>query len=187
MQFHPSPINNIIDSSLLLIQQQFIRQNIEVILNLSPNNPLVLCAFNRIEQVIINLMSNARDAIQSKRQQSPDLLGLIEVYTQSNTNKVIVRVRDNGIGIDAEGAKRLYDPFYSTKEVGKGTGLGLSISYGIIQEHNGTIEMNPSIGDRIDLLLLSTKSQQKTKLKIGPTDCHANVNAASQDSPFTSW
>ena len=153
MQFHPCPINNIIDSSLLLIQQQFIRQNIEVILNLSPNNPLVMCASNRIEQVIINLMSNARDAIQSKRQQSPDLLGLIEVYTQSKADKVIVRVRDNGIGIDAEGAKRLYDPFYSTKEVGKGTGLGLSISYGIIQEHNGTIEMNSSIGEFTEFTL----------------------------------
>ena len=153
MQFHPYPINSIIDSSLLLIQEQFRRQNIDVKLNLSIENPLVMCAPNRLEQVLINLMSNARDAIQSRRQDASDLAGQIEVTTQSLESKVIVRVRDNGIGIDDDAAKRLYDPFYSTKEVGKGTGLGLSISYGIVQDHNGSITMRSSIGEFTEFTL----------------------------------
>lgn len=153
MQFHPYPINRIVDSSLLLIQQQFRRQNIDVKLNLSIENPLVMCAPNRLEQVLINLMSNARDAIQSRRHDASDVLGQIEVTTQSLENKVIVRVRDNGIGIDDDAAKRLYDPFYSTKEVGKGTGLGLSISYGIVQEHNGSITMHSSVGEFTEFTL----------------------------------
>ena len=100
-----------------------------------------------IEQVIINLLSNARDAIQSKREHNNILTGQIKISTEYVENSVIVRVRDNGIGIDVEGAEKIYDPFYSTKEVGKGTGLGLSISYGIIQEHNGEIEMTTVLGE----------------------------------------
>ena len=153
MHFYPHPINKIIDTSLLLIQQQFRRQSIDIELNLSIKNPLVMCAPNRLEQVIINLMSNARDAIESKRLQTSDFSGQIEIFTHQKADKVIVKVRDNGIGIDAEGAKRLYDPFYSTKEVGKGTGLGLSISYGIIQEHHGSIEMKSTIGQFTEFTL----------------------------------
>ena len=157
MHFHPCFINDIIDSSLLLIRQQFTRQNIIIKLKLSQKNPLVMCAPNRLEQVIINLLSNARDAIQSKREKDNTLQGKIEVRTECVNDSIIVKVRDNGIGIDVEGAKKLYDPFYSTKEVGKGTGLGLSISYGIIQEHNGEIEMT-SVVDKFTEFTLTFKA-----------------------------
>ena len=153
MHFHPCFINDIIDSSLLLIRQQFIRQNILIELELSQKNPLVMCAPNRLEQVLINLLSNARDAIQSKREKNNTLQGKIEVRTECVKDSIIVKVRDNGIGIDVEGAKKLYDPFYSTKEVGKGTGLGLSISYGIIQEHNGEIEMTSVVDEFTEFTL----------------------------------
>ena len=153
MHFQPCFINDIIDSSLLLIRQQFTRQNILIELELSQHNPQVMCAPNRLEQVIINLLSNARDAIQSKREKDNSLQGKIAVRTEYVGNSIIVRIRDNGIGIDVEGAKKLYDPFYSTKEVGKGTGLGLSISYGIIQEHNGEIEMTSVVGEFTEFIL----------------------------------
>jgi histidine kinase len=153
MQFIPYSLNEIIISGLLLIEQQLKQHDIQVKLNLIENSPVVLCAPNRLEQVIINLFSNARDAIESRRHQEPNHTGVITVSTESNLDQAIIRFRDNGTGIDEESAKKLYDPFYSTKEVGKGTGLGLSISYGIIQEHNATIEMSSALGEFTEFVL----------------------------------
>ena len=153
MQFIAYSINEIIISGLLLIEQQLKQHDIQVKLNLIENSPVVLCAPNRLEQVIINLFSNARDAIESRRHQEPNHTGVITVSTESNLDQAIIRFRDNGTGIDEESAKKLYDPFYSTKEVGKGTGLGLSISYGIIQEHNATIEMSSALGEFTEFVL----------------------------------
>lgn len=99
----------------------------------------------QLEQVILNLIANARDAILDHRD---DTSGRIEIAVSlaPGQNTVQIAISDNGAGIDTAVLPRLFDPFYSTKEVGKGTGLGLSISFGIISEMGGTIEaqnLNP--------------------------------------------
>jgi len=97
-----------------------------------------------LEQVIINLVLNARDAIQTKSDQQPDQSGfkgeiIIRGEYQKLREAVVVQVEDNGGGVPAILKARLFDPFFTTKPSGKGTGLGLSVSYGIISEMNGTI------------------------------------------------
>ena len=141
MHFSSHPVNDIIHSGLLLIQQQLIKQGIHLELRLTKEDTSVMCAHSRLEQVIINLLSNARDAIQSRCSVDSNHIGKIDISTLRSAEHIYIKIKDNGVGIDRDCAKKLYDPFFSTKEVGKGTGLGLSISYGILKEHNGTIEM----------------------------------------------
>ncbi len=142
MQFAWHPINEIIQSGLLLIHEQLRMRNIVVDLRLSEDNPSLFCAHNRLEQIILNLFSNARDAIETRQETDSSHQGHILVETRVQKGFVEVYFKDNGVGIPQETIEKIYDPFFSTKDVGKGTGLGLSISYGILQEHNATVEVD---------------------------------------------
>jgi signal transduction histidine kinase len=88
--------------------------------------------------VFLNLFLNARDAMPKG--------GWLTIVTREDRNGAIVEVADTGSGIPPEQLSRIYDPFFTTKEIGKGTGLGLSITYGIVQEHGGTINCDSAIG-----------------------------------------
>jgi two-component system NtrC family sensor kinase len=100
--------------------------------------PLVLCNQQQISQVVMNLLVNAAQAISSQ--------GEIMVRTCHDTEVVSISVRDTGCGIAEENMTRIFDPFYTTKEIGKGTGLGLSISHDIITKHGGEIRVESVIG-----------------------------------------
>jgi signal transduction histidine kinase len=100
--------------------------------------PLLKCYPQQLNQVFLNLLVNAAQAIEEK--------GVITIRTWSDKRSVYVSVSDSGRGIPAENLKRIFEPFFTTKEVGKGTGLGLSISYGIIKNHNGTLEVQSEPG-----------------------------------------
>jgi histidine kinase len=103
----------------------------------------------RLEQVFVNLLVNSRDAIEKKWEsigrKSED--EKITIKTMLKGRSVVVEVRDTGAGIPKTIAEKIFEPFYTTKEVGKGTGLGLSISYGIIKECGGNIEIAPVTGE----------------------------------------
>ena len=94
---------------------------------------------NRLEQVIINLMINARDAIEEQGKKNPGSPRRITLRTCFTDNVVEILVQDTGTGIAPSRLPRLFEPFFTTKEAGKGTGLGLSISYGLVKEFGGTI------------------------------------------------
>ncbi|GMU43202.1 MAG: histidine kinase [Lysobacterales bacterium] len=100
--------------------------------------PLVECVLSQLNQVFLNLLVNAGQAIESD--------GEIWIRTRCEGAEVCVQVRDNGIGMPPEVRKRVFDPFYTTKPVGKGTGLGLSLSYGIVKNHHGRIEVDSEPG-----------------------------------------
>ena len=87
----------------------------------------------KLNQVFLNLLSNAFHAIQGN--------GDVWIRTRTNDSYVEVEIEDNGIGIPKENLKRIFEPFFTTKPVGQGTGLGLSISYGIIEQHQGKIQV----------------------------------------------
>jgi signal transduction histidine kinase len=110
---------------------------------------------SRLQQVFMNLILNARDAM-------PDG-GRLDISTFSLDGGTYVEFADEGIGIAAENITRIYDPFFTTKEIGKGTGLGLAISYGIIQEHGGRIFVTSKPGEgatfRIKLPAVSARMQ----------------------------
>jgi len=129
----PVLINDVIMRALSLMQEQFRLRQIDLNLKLCDANPLVLGNAIQLEQVLINLLTNARDAV------SLSALRRISIECVAGDPYVELVISDTGAGIPEGLEKRIFDPFFTTKEVGKGTGLGLSITYGIIKEHHGTI------------------------------------------------
>lgn len=101
--------------------------------------PDIECLPSQINQVVMNMLVNAAHAIGPKR-------GTITIRTDSQGDHVVLEISDNGNGISKENLSRIFDPFFTTKPVGQGTGLGLSLSYGIIQKHNGQIEVESEPG-----------------------------------------
>jgi len=132
------PIKMVIKRSISLIQEQLRLRQIRTELDLCSENPMVIGNSIQLEQVFLNVLTNARDALANATRK------LIQVRCQVEQGKVKLAFCDTGPGI-AEGLEqRIFDPFFTTKEVGAGTGLGLSITYGIIKEHQGTISVEKS-------------------------------------------
>jgi histidine kinase len=141
-------VNEILNRSLDFFKQQLKLREIEVVERLEERLPLILADANRLEQVCINLLINARDAIERKWEQGA-LKGenkRITLQTCFEQEMVTIRVTDNGTGIPEAILERIFEPFFTTKKVGKGTGLGLSISYGIVRDYDGTIKVESKEG-----------------------------------------
>ncbi|MDU4665504.1 MAG: ATP-binding protein, partial [Enterobacter hormaechei] len=119
--------------------------------------PLIACAPSQINQVVMNLVMNAAQAMGPER-------GRIVIRTGHTVEHAWIEVEDSGQGISPEILPRIFDPFFTTKPVGQGTGLGLSISYKIIQQHGGTIRVasEPGRGTRF---LISLPREQARELK----------------------
>jgi histidine kinase len=139
-------INSVLQRTFEMFNQQLKIHGIEVIWDRKDTLPDILGDPDRLEQVFINLIINARDAIEEKwriqdgLRENPDRITII---TREKHNCLEIDVCDTGIGIDSKTADKVFEPFFTTKEVGKGTGLGLSISYGIIKDCSGTIRIEP--------------------------------------------
>jgi C4-dicarboxylate-specific signal transduction histidine kinase len=140
VSYEPVMISQVITSSVSLIQEQLRLRQIEVQTFLPGEETIVIGNAIQLEQVFLNLLTNARDALA----EMPEKRITITCTTQSEM--VEIRVLDTGPGIPAEFEQRIFDPFFTTKEVGAGTGLGLSITYSIIQEHQGTIVLDNHVG-----------------------------------------
>ncbi|MEG4339548.1 ATP-binding protein [Microcoleus sp. D3_18_C2] len=157
-EMKPVDIHEGIDSTLLILNSK-IKTAIKVIKNYG-KLPLVECYPSQLNQVFMNIIANAADALLS----NPNLRNNeIEILTEiAGVNQVVVKIRDNGNGIDPDAINRLFDPFFTTKPVGKGTGLGLSISYQIIEKHQGKIEVNSEIGQGAEFVIyLPIKARTK--------------------------
>ncbi len=148
-------VNKSLDSALALLRLH----EIKLVLNLDEKIPSVMGEPYQIEQVWINLISNARDALddRGKKEEDPAYEKVLTISTRALTKKKEVEVTfaDNGMGMDPETLKKLFEPFFTTKEVGRGSGLGLSISYGIIESHKGDIkaESKRNVGTKIIVTL----------------------------------
>jgi two-component system NtrC family sensor kinase len=127
-------VNSLIESALEIVQYQLRTNNIEVVTRFDRSLPVVLADSHQLQQVFLNIINNARQAIEGHRTQ-----GVIKIITEAAAKYVHIIIQDNGPGIPEENLGRIFDPFFTTKEVGKGTGLGLSLCYGIVREHGGTI------------------------------------------------
>ncbi len=133
-QMQPEDLNTVTRDALLLTEHQLRSwSNIEIVTDLADVLPPVLCDRNQIAQVLINLLTNARDAMPEG--------GQITIGTRLDNDgqSVLLMVGDSGCGIPAAALAKIFNPFFTTKPVGKGTGLGLSIIKGIVQAHNGKI------------------------------------------------
>lgn len=136
-------VNVALQRALEIFSQQLKLRRIEVFRDLDENLPPIMADLNRLEQVFINLLINARDAIEEKREKLQDMCSIerITVSTKACGGVVRIEISDTGIGIPDALLDRIFEPFFTTKEVGKGTGLGLSISYGIVQDYRGTLQV----------------------------------------------
>jgi two-component system NtrC family sensor kinase len=101
--------------------------------------PLVTCYPRQLQQVFMNLLVNAGQAIESVQPRDADARGRIRLHTRAEGETVVVSVSDSGPGISPEHLDRIFEPFFTTKEVGEGTGLGLSTSYDIVRRHGGSL------------------------------------------------
>jgi len=137
----PISVNEVLKKSFEIFSQQLKARGIDVVWDLAETLPSVYADSNRLEQVFINLLINARDAIEEKVQSHPHMKGDKKIFLTSRRRdgSVQVEVRDTGKGIPEAVIPKIFEPFFTTKEVGKGTGLGLSISYQIVQDFGGTI------------------------------------------------
>ncbi|MBW2618998.1 MAG: PAS domain-containing sensor histidine kinase, partial [Deltaproteobacteria bacterium] len=139
-------INQPIRGVFGLLGQQLKIRNITAETDLAPELPTIWADVNRLEQVFVNLVINARDAIEQRRAQAAGQFdGRIEVRSFVENGQVVVTVKDNGAGIASQDKDRILEPFFTTKEVGHGTGLGLSISYGIVADYKGSIEVDSQL------------------------------------------
>ncbi len=148
----PVSLNRII-SKVELLLKRLIGEDVELKTLLTSQDLTVLADAGQIEQVLMNLATNARDAMPEGGFlfMETELLVLdqesatLHEFEKAGTYALIT-VTDSGMGIDEQTRKRIFDPFFTTKEVGKGTGLGLSTAYGIIKQHNGTIDVYSEVG-----------------------------------------
>ncbi|PMB25079.1 ATP-binding protein [Fischerella thermalis] len=141
-----------IDSTLLILNHR-LKEGIQVIKEYEETLPLIECYPAQLNQVFLNLLSNAIDALEESflsnlssedNKVNPQIL----IHTNKAAgNRIYVRITDNGCGIEPQNQDKIFDPFFTTKEVGKGTGLGLWICYQIIQKHQGKIEVNSLLGE----------------------------------------
>jgi signal transduction histidine kinase/DNA-binding response OmpR family regulator len=131
-------INAVIEAASDLMPHHVNSEKVEVVKGYAPDLPRVLGDENQLQQVFLNIMLNAYQAM-------PDG-GKLRIASRVADGEVYAVFVDTGMGISQENLKRIFDPFFTTKEVGEGTGLGLSISYGIIEQHGGTIEVESEVG-----------------------------------------
>jgi len=138
--FRKVDINEPIENALMITGQQLLNHGIRLIKIFSPNLPKIWGDANQLEQVFLNLISNAKDAME-KSDHKRELTITTSLLHHNGWNDVEIVIRDTGTGIPQDNVEKIFEPFFSTKEVGKGTGLGLSICYGIIEAHGGRIEV----------------------------------------------
>jgi two-component system NtrC family sensor kinase len=132
-------LNKVLEDTLFLVTKQALFFNIKLVQNLAPDLPRVLADGSQFQQVFMNILMNAVQAMDER--------GTITIVTRScNPKCVEVAISDTGQGIPPEQIDRIFDPFFTTKASGKGTGLGLSIAYGIVTTHHGTISVQSEVG-----------------------------------------
>jgi two-component system NtrC family sensor kinase len=138
---HPISINDVIENILEMQDHLMKVNNIELEVELDPDLPKTMADFHQMQQVFMNIVNNAEQAMLETHGKSRLL-----IKTQRSGKMVQITFADNGPGISEENLKRIFDPFFTTKEVGKGTGLGLSICYGLVEAHGGRIYARSKLG-----------------------------------------
>jgi signal transduction histidine kinase len=136
-------IHDNLNSTLTLLQNKY-KERIEIERNYE-DIPLIECYPGQLNQVFMNIFSNAMDAIEDK--------GRITINTSRSKESVQISIKDNGKGIPHEYQAKIFEPFFTTKEVGHGTGLGLSISHGIIEKHQGSIKVISEAGQGSEFII----------------------------------
>ena len=149
-------VNEVIESGLKLMGTQLENHGIDIALDLSDALPKVWGHPHPLEQVVLNLLSNARDTVDDRAEmEGAGYDKRIQIRTRTENDAVVIEVEDNGVGMDKTIRQRLFEPFFTTKDADRGTGLGLSIIYAIVRNHDGqiTVESEEGVGTTFRVML----------------------------------
>jgi C4-dicarboxylate-specific signal transduction histidine kinase len=152
-------LNEVAQNALILLREQLKARGIELVEEYAPDLPPVKGEPNALEQVVINLLTNARDALEGQ----PDGQVVLRTYRVQEGGRewVALSVQDNGLGVPTELRTQIFDPFFTTKDPGKGTGLGLAISLEIAQKHGGLLQLEEAATGAHFILRLPAAAQQR--------------------------
>jgi len=139
-------VSDCVKAAISMIGNQYANHHISLQLQLSDSLPCVLGNPHKLEQVVHNMLSNAKDAVEERKAKDDTLKMSIRIETSFHEENVVLKIIDNGIGIAANRKTDIFLPFVTSKQLGKGTGLGLSISYSLIKEMRGRIEVESERG-----------------------------------------
>ncbi len=155
-------VNQTVENALMITGQQLLNHGISLVRHLAGALPKVMGDTNQLEQVFLNLISNARDAIDDAGGHKKELTIRSSFSEDGGTPSVVVSVKDTGIGIPPENLSKIFEPFFSTKPVGKGTGLGLSLCFGIVEAHGGRIDIRSRVGEGTEVsVILPARESRK--------------------------
>ncbi|MEH1938116.1 MAG: ATP-binding protein [Nostoc sp.] len=176
-EFKTVDLHEGIDSTLLILQHRLKVQNNRPQINVVKEYgemPKIQCFAGQLNQVFMNLLANAIDALEECFQKELCPNPLIRIYSEQVNENVVIRIADNGAGIPEEIQSRLFDPFFTTKQVGKGTGMGLSISYQIITEkHGGSLQCISSLGQGAEFVItIPIRGVKSAQLSISDRHTH---------------
>jgi signal transduction histidine kinase len=138
MQLEPTSINHNLRHVAELVDYQTKKRRVQMVFELDPKEPHVMADHFQMEQMFLNLVLNAIQAM-------PDG-GVLTLHTHQTDSRVVAEVRDTGVGIPERIRDRIFDPFFTTREVGEGTGLGLAVTDSIVVAHGGTMEVESTVG-----------------------------------------
>jgi two-component system NtrC family sensor kinase len=148
-------INELIEGILLVMEKQMKESNIKVEISLDPSIPEIMASTNQMRQVMLNILKNAKEAMPKG--------GSLMVKTARDGNKILIHVKDSGVGIPEEIKDKVFEAFFTTKQKVKGVGLGLSVCYGIIKDHHGEITIESEEGKGATFIItLPIESQGPT-------------------------
>ncbi len=150
-------INENIDATLTLLRNKT-KDRIAITKHYDESMKEIECFPGQLNQVFMNILNNAVQAMPEEKKD-----GEITIYTEESENDVSIRIKDNGVGIPDDIKSRIWEPFFTTKEVGVGTGLGMSITYGIIEKHGGKIELASEVGKGTEFAITLPKRVTLTK------------------------
>jgi two-component system, NtrC family, sensor kinase len=159
--FDSFSVNEAVEQVLNLLKYQLEKNKIRITLLLQEDLPLIEGSQPQIEQIIINLLLNAKDAMELSSKKNKEII----IKTECQSNEVHLSVMDNGVGIEENRLSEIFHPFHTTKESEKGTGLGLSVSIGIARTHEGTIEVK-SMLHRGSTFILKLPIQQSKAMEV---------------------
>ncbi len=149
-EFSDIDVNDPIENAIMMTGQQLMDHGIVIMKELADNLPRISGDPGQLEEVFLNLISNARDAMDET--EGDKSLTISSSYIdEDGSPHVVVTVKDTGIGIPEENMEKILEPFFSTKPVGKGTGLGLSLCFGIIESHGGRLEVKSRVGEGTEM------------------------------------
>ncbi|MCL4873688.1 response regulator [bacterium] len=169
-------INEIIRHTIELREYSLKANNIQVALKLENGLPRTMVDLFQMQQVFINIINNAEDAMVAKKGK-----GKIEISTRVEGKRIVISFKDDGPGVSRDVIHKVFDPFFTTKDVGKGTGLGLSITHGIVTEHGGSIDItSPEEGGAVVTVELPVVEMAQWVAKSGKPAEAGDVSASGK-------